>query len=77
MPRVMGTVAGRVHNHPAHRARVSSMCRWWLPFDLWEAELVEKWKQAGVGVETIAMRTMRPVSQIEMFDPQRPNGRRM
>ena len=72
MPIIRGTVAGRIH-----RPRISARCRHWVPFDIWEAELVERWTAEGVGVETIARRLMRPVAQITTFDPVRPNGRRI
>ena len=55
---------------------VSSARRASLPFHPWEADLVVRWKMAGDGDEIIAMRLMRPVSQISGFDPVRPNGRR-
>jgi hypothetical protein len=79
MPVIVGMVGGRVHGvqRDATETHVSPTARKTLPFDFWEAELVERWLAEGVGVEEVARRLMRPVSQIVGFDPVRPNGRRL
>ena len=75
MPVVRGCVNGRIVSDrvgdPHTRAE-----RRWIPWDEWERRLAIKWRKQGVGVEEIARRLMRPVSQIVGFDPVRPNGRR-
>ena len=79
MPRYYGMVDGRNHGVIRDAKEPPSIpwtCRGWMKFDTWEAELVEGWKRQGVGDITIALRTMRPLSQIARFDPVRPNGRR-
>ena len=78
VPQIMGTVAGRSHGviRDATTVDAGPHRRSWMPFDFWEAALIERWKAEGVGCEEIARRTMRTARQIEEFDPVRPNGRR-
>ena len=79
MPRYYGMVDGRNHGvirDAKEPPAIRRACRDLMKFDTWEAELVERWKRQGVGDITIALRTMRPLSQIARFDPVRPNGRR-
>lgn len=79
MPTIYGNVAGRNHTGVIKDAKYTRICptiRKPYVFDLWEAELIEKWKRDGKGDDEIAYETFRPVRQIERYDPVRPNGRR-
>jgi hypothetical protein len=75
MPVMMGTVNGKIYRQPAP-VDPPKPRRGWLPFDSWEAALIEKWKRENISDEWIALWTMRPVRQIARFNPTRPNGRR-